>query len=117
LKTLIIYESYHHMNIEKVAAAIAEAMSATLIKVEDIQPEELADYDLIGFGSGIYGYKRHQTLFELIEKIPPNGQESVRFFDCRQLMGEASYTSKRSLWKKAVQSSASSPASASLPVC
>ena len=71
LKTLIIYKSYHHMNTEKVAKAMAEAMSATLAKVEDVQPEELADYDLIGFGSGIYGYKHHQTLLELIEKMPP----------------------------------------------
>lgn len=49
------------MNTEKIAKVMAEALNAKLVKVEDIQPEELADYDLIGFGSGIYGYKHHQN--------------------------------------------------------
>lgn len=36
MKTLIIYKSYHHMNTEKVAKAMAKAMNARLAKVEDI---------------------------------------------------------------------------------
>ncbi|MCX6683719.1 MAG: flavodoxin family protein [Methanoregula sp.] len=71
MKTLIIYKSYHRMNTEKVAKAMAETMNATLAKVESVLPEELAGYDLIGFGSGIYGYKHHKTLFNLIEMMPP----------------------------------------------
>ncbi|HXY87039.1 MAG TPA: flavodoxin family protein [Candidatus Acidoferrales bacterium] len=70
MRTLIIYRSYHHMNTEKVAKAMAEAMDAKLAKVEDVRPEELTEYDLIGFGSGIYGYKHHKKLFELVERMP-----------------------------------------------
>jgi flavodoxin len=70
VKTLIVYKSYHRMNTEKVAKALAEAMDAQLTKVEDVRPEELAAYDLIGFGSGIYALKHHTKLIKLIEAMP-----------------------------------------------
>jgi flavodoxin len=62
VNTLIVYKSYHRMNTEKVAKAMTEAMNAQLTKVEDARPEALAEYDLIGFGSGIYGLKHHKAL-------------------------------------------------------
>lgn len=70
MKTLIVYKSYHRMNTEKVAKAMAEAMNAQLTKVEDVRPQELAEYDLIGFGSGIYGLKHNKALIDLIEIMP-----------------------------------------------
>ena len=70
MNVLIIYKSYHRMNTEKVATAMAEAMNATLKKVGEAGPEDLARYDLIGIGSGIYAGKYHKSLFKLIEKIP-----------------------------------------------
>ncbi len=70
MQTLIIYKSIHHMSTEKVAKAMADAMSAKLVKVEDVKPEELAVYDLIGFGSGIYNLKVHKAMTEFIDKMP-----------------------------------------------
>ena len=70
MNVLIIYKSYHRMNTEKVAKAMAETMNATLKKVEEAKPEDLSRYDLIGFGSGIYVGKYHKDLFKLVEKIP-----------------------------------------------
>jgi flavodoxin len=70
MNVLIIYKSYSKMNTEKVAKAMAEAMNATLKKVEEAHPGDLTGYDLIGFGSGIYAGKYHKDLFKLIEKIP-----------------------------------------------
>lgn len=35
MKILIIYKSFHRMNTEKVAEAMADAFDATLMKVED----------------------------------------------------------------------------------
>jgi flavodoxin len=66
----IIYKSYHRMNTEKVAKAMAETMNATLQKVEEVNPEDLSKYDLIGFGSGIYGGKYHKDMVSLVEKMP-----------------------------------------------
>ncbi len=40
------------MNTGKVAKVMAETMNATLKKVGEVRPEELAGYDLVGIGSG-----------------------------------------------------------------
>jgi len=71
MKTLIIYKSFHRMNTEKVAKAMADAIDAKLLKVEDVRLEELAGYDLIGFGSGIYAGKHHKKLIAVVEHMPP----------------------------------------------
>lgn len=70
MNILLIYKSYHRLNTEKVAKAIAETMNATLQKVEEVNPEDLSNYDLIGFGSGIYGGKYHKDMISLVEKMP-----------------------------------------------
>jgi flavodoxin len=79
MNILIIYKSYHRMNTEKVAKAMAEAINATLKKVDEVSPEELPGYDLIGIGSGIYAGKYHKDLFRLLEKIPRLEKEVFLF--------------------------------------
>ena len=69
MKTIIIYKSYHHMNTEKVARAMAETMNATLARVEDVKPDALEGYELVGFGSGIYGGKSHRDILKLVDEI------------------------------------------------
>ena len=70
MKALILYVSIHHGNTKKVAMAMAEVLNAKLAKPWEIKPEELAEYDLIGFGSGIYYWKHHRALFKLVEGLP-----------------------------------------------
>ena len=70
MKTLIIYKSIHKMNTEKMAKVMAQVMHADLVKVENVRPEELAKYDLIGFGSGIYASKFHKKIYKFIERMP-----------------------------------------------
>ena len=79
MKILIIYKSYHYMNTEKVAKAMAEAIDAKLVKVNVAQGKELVDYDLIGFGSGIYGYNHHKDLIQFIENMPHMEQKVFIF--------------------------------------
>jgi Flavodoxins len=79
MNLLIIYKSYHRMNTEKIARAMAEAVNATAVKVEDARIEDLAGYDLIGFGSGIYGGRPHRSLFAFIEKIPAMNKKAFIF--------------------------------------
>jgi len=71
MKTLIVYTSVHHQNTEKVAKVMAEELEADLTPTGDAQPEALATYDLIGFGSGIYFGKHHKTLLRFVETLPP----------------------------------------------
>ena len=80
MKTMIVYTSVHHQNTEKVAKVMAEALEAELIPVAKAQPEMLATWDLIGFGSGIYFGKHHKTLLQFVEALPPVTQKKAFVF-------------------------------------
>ena len=80
MKTLIIYKSVTgHKNTEKVAKAMAETMCATLVQPEEVDIASLASYDLIGFGSGIYGHNHHKTIMALVDKVPANNKNAFVF--------------------------------------
>jgi flavodoxin len=69
MKTLVIVFSYHHKNTEKIAQVIAKALDAPIKTPQQIHPAELQEYDLIGFGSGIYGSKHHSALLVLADSL------------------------------------------------
>jgi len=69
-KTLIVCQSIHHENTKKIAKVLAEGLDAEIKKPLEIKKEELADCDLIGFGSGIYDGMHHKSLFDLIDRLP-----------------------------------------------
>ncbi len=79
MKTLIVYKSVHHMNTEKVAKAMAEVLGAKLAQPEEVDPASLAEYDLIGFGSGIYFGKHHKTILALADRLPAIGKDVFVF--------------------------------------
>ncbi len=66
MKSAIIYISVHHQNTLKIAAAISDELAADLLQLSSVTSDKLEQYDLIGFGSGIYFGKHHEKLFELI---------------------------------------------------
>jgi len=70
LKSLLVLFSYHHHNTEKIANVFAKVLGAQIKAPAQVKPEELKKYDLIGFGSGIYSYKHHQSLLDLADKLP-----------------------------------------------
>lgn len=70
MKALIIYQSIHHQNTEKIARLISEILGAKLVKPTEIQPAEILNYDLIGFGSGIYFWHHHVSLLNLVKNLP-----------------------------------------------
>lgn len=53
MKSLLVLFSYHHNNTEKIASVFAEVLDAEIKTPQQINPEELQEYGLIGFGSGI----------------------------------------------------------------
>ncbi len=67
------------MNTEKVAKAMAEVMGAQLAGPEGISPASLAEYDLIGFGSGIYFSKHHKTIRALVDRLPAMSKDAFVF--------------------------------------
>lgn len=70
MKALIVYVSVEHGNTEKVAKAMAEAIGAETRKAEDFDPNTISEYDVIGFGSGIFHGKFHPALLQLVDDLP-----------------------------------------------
>jgi flavodoxin len=70
VKTLIICESVHHGNTKKVADVMASVLGAEVRKPGEMDTTKLGEYDLIGFGSGIYRGKMHKNLLKLAEGLP-----------------------------------------------
>ena len=80
MKSIIIYESVHHSNTEKIAKAMADEIGARIINVRDISVDDLDNYDLVGFGSGIYYGKVHKNIKNFVESIKSvNKQKSFVF--------------------------------------
>jgi flavodoxin len=81
--SLLVLFSYHHGNTGKIAEAIAGILGAQIKKPSEIIPAELAEYSLIGFGSGIYDGKHHQALFDLVDEMPQvTGKQAFIFSTC-----------------------------------
>ena len=70
MKSLLVLFSYHHNNTEKIANVFAKVLDAQIKTPQQINPEELQEYSLIGFGSGIYDEKHHKALLDLADKLP-----------------------------------------------
>ena len=70
LSSALFYYSYHHNNTEKIAKSIAKVLDADIKKPQELNPEDLQKYSLIGFGSGMYDGKHHESLFKLVDKLP-----------------------------------------------
>ncbi|MHA1136742.1 MAG: flavodoxin family protein [Candidatus Thorarchaeota archaeon] len=77
---LIICKSFHHENTLRVAQAIADELEAELKTPETIDRESLAQYDLIGFGSGIYMGKHHRSLVKLVKDLDNLSGKNVFVF-------------------------------------
>ncbi len=70
MKSLIVCYSYHHNNTQKIAEVMAKVLGAQIKSPQEAIPEELDEYNLVGFGSGIYSYQHHTSLLNLVDKSP-----------------------------------------------
>jgi flavodoxin len=70
MKILIVYVSVHHGNTEKVARAMANVVEADVVQVRQADAAMLEQYDLIGFGSGIYFGRHHESVLDFVDKLP-----------------------------------------------
>ncbi len=70
MKSLLVLHSYHHKNTEKIANIFARVLDAQIESPQQIDPEKLQEYDLVGFGSGIYSDKHHKSLLSLADRLP-----------------------------------------------
>jgi flavodoxin len=70
MRVLITYNSIHRGNTKKIAEAMASKVDADLIKYDEVDGYNILDYDLIGFGSGIYYGKINKEMIEFLNSLP-----------------------------------------------
>lgn len=90
-KVIVIVHSYHHGNTEKVAKSIAGVLNAEVRKPQNVTPEELGDYSLVGLGSGIDSSRHYKPILDFAEKLHPVDGQKVFIFSTA---GTASKKSK-----------------------
>ena len=88
MRSLLIVVSYHHKNTEKIAGVFARVLEAQIRKPNEIRTEELQEYDLIGFGSGIYDAKHHTDILDLADRLPQVNNKHAFIFSTSSHIGD-----------------------------
>nr|WP_207750661.1 flavodoxin family protein [Anaeromonas gelatinilytica] len=76
---MIIYCSEYKSNTKKIARIFAEKIDSDLISIKDIDDVDIDNYNLIGFGSGVYREKLSPKLFRLVDKLNLRGKNVFVF--------------------------------------
>ncbi|NPD90495.1 MAG: flavodoxin [Asgard group archaeon] len=97
-KSLLIVFSYHHKNTEKIANVIAKVLEAEIKIPQQVNLEELQEYSLIGFGSGIYSEKHHKTILDLVDNLPQTTNKKAFIFSTSAMIDNT--TKHKTLRKK-----------------
>ena len=72
MKILLIVKSTHQQNTLKIAEAMSEVAPLTVVELENARLYNLSEYDIVGFGSGIYYGKHDKELIKFVENLPDN---------------------------------------------
>lgn len=94
MRALIICVSVSHGNTRRVAEAIGGVLGADLVEPEQLSPADVAGFDLVGFGSGIYGMTFHPRLWRFARSLPRGRGRPVFLF--------ATSGSRERWWRPAV---------------
>jgi len=92
---LIIYHSEHHGNTKKIAKAMAEKINADILKAADVNLNKFEEYDIVGFGSGVYNGKLHKELSEILSKLSQQDDKKAFIFSTT---GSKTYSSMAHEW-------------------
>ncbi len=103
MKSLLVLFSYHHNNTEKIANVFAKVLDAQIKTPQQINPEELQEYDLIGFGSGIYSGKHHELLLDLADNLPKVTNRNTFIFSTSAIIKKAKVAKDHSLLREKLQ--------------
>ncbi len=104
MKALLVLFSYHHNNTERIANVFAKVLDAQIKTPQQIDPEELQEYSLVGFGSGIYSDKHHKSLLDLAEKLPQVTNRKAFLFSTSAMLGEKKVAEDHSTLREKLQS-------------
>ena len=104
MKSLLVVISIHHNNTLKIADVISKVLNAQIKNPQEINPEDLQEYNLIGFGSGIYGEKQHKSLLDLADKLPQVNNKKVFLFSTAGITSKNKIANDHSVLREKLQS-------------
>jgi flavodoxin len=104
MKALLVLFSYHHNNTERIANVFAKVLDAQIKTPQQVDPEELQEYSLVGFGSGIYGAKHHESLLDLADKLPHATYKKAFIFSTSAMLGGKKVANDHSTLREKLQS-------------
>ncbi|GGK52723.1 flavodoxin family protein [Nocardia camponoti] len=70
MKAVIVCASKSHGNTRAIADEIGSVLGAKVVTPGEFNPAELGEYDLIGFGSGVYFMSLDPVLRQLVASLP-----------------------------------------------
>ncbi len=103
MKTLIVYHSFHHGNTAKIAKVFADELNAKMVKTEDKETNNWDEYELIGFGSGIYNGRHHKSILHAVEKLPTVKGKKAFVFSTSGVLRNYNKSLKKMLTTKGFQ--------------
>jgi flavodoxin len=68
-RRLIVVASPHRGNTRRVAEVMADVLGAEVVVPDDVAAETLRGCELVGFGSGVYYGRMHESLFALVRRF------------------------------------------------
>jgi len=104
MKTLLVLFSYNHNNTEKVANVFAKVLDAQIKTPQQTSPEELQEYGLVGFGSGIDSDRHYQVLLDFADKLTQLKNKSAFIFSTSAMTGEEKLVKDHAVLREKLQS-------------
>jgi flavodoxin len=88
LKSILLVFSFHHNNTEKIAQMFAKVLGAEIISPLNVNPKDLDEYHLLGFGSGIIDGKHHRLLLDFADRLPQTNDQKAFLFSTSGMAGK-----------------------------
>ena len=104
MKSLLVLFSFHHKNTEKIANVFAKVLDAQIKTPRQIIPEEIQEFSLVGFGSGIYGDKHHKSLLDFANRLPEVTEKKAFIFSTSAMMGKDKVANDHETLREILQS-------------
>ena len=79
MKALIVYCSSYKNNTEKIAQVFAKKINCELVNIKNARNIKIENYDLIGFGSGVYKESLSPKLYKLVDNLNLSGKNVFVF--------------------------------------
>ncbi len=103
MKCLLIVYSYHHNNTRKIAETMSKVLDAEIKTPQQIKPEELQNYALAGFGSGIDSGRNYKPLLDFADKLMQVDNKDAFIFSTAGVTGEKKLAKDHSTLREKLQ--------------